>query len=288
MIVHILAGLTISLLMLQAGLQSSVADILKALKRPALMTRAIVLNVVVVPLLALLLCRLFGLAEGIATGILLMAIAPGVPFLPFAGGRAKGGHLAFAVELVFVLAFISVLTAPLTAKLILPGHENVQLPFGKFIATLVLFQLLPLLIGLFVSQRNERFAQILFKLTTVLLPLCIVGILAVLIVPMSKAVATLFGSGGLLVIALVVLLSMLLGWLGGGGDRGDRITLSIGTGLRNPGLGALIATSTFAGTIVVPTVLAYLLLQIILNVPVGIYFKRELRANSATPAGSVA
>ncbi|MGZ3553660.1 MAG: bile acid:sodium symporter family protein [Vulcanimicrobiaceae bacterium] len=279
---HILAALLFVTLMLHSGLQSSVEAIVKALRQGSLMARAIILNIVVVPLVALFLCRLFRVNAEVTTGILLMAIAPGVPFLPLSAGRAKGGHLALALGLVFVFGLISVVTAPLTANLILPEVERIRLPIGSFMMTLVLFQLVPLLAGLAIARANPRLAQTLSKVSGVLMLVSLVGLLAIILIPAARALAVIFGSGGIITIVLLVAISMLLGALAGGADRATRVTLSLGTGLRNPGLGALIATTNFAGTIVVPTVIAFLLLQVLISIPVGMYYKRELTRERQT------
>ncbi|HEX3370081.1 MAG TPA: bile acid:sodium symporter, partial [Candidatus Cybelea sp.] len=155
-------------LTLGAGLQVNFDHLIATLKNIPLLAKALIANFVIVPILGVLLARLFALPEEIATGFLLMAIAPGVPFV-LASVRKRGGSLGLAIELAAVLPLVSIVTVPLTAHYVLPTAEAAQLPLGHFVVTLVLFQLLPLLIGITIgttlpniAPRLSRIAQIVF------------------------------------------------------------------------------------------------------------------------------
>lgn len=285
-LVPILGMLLIASIMLQAGSETSAEGIVTALRQRSLMTRAIVLNIVIVPLLALVFCRLLRVEDGVTTGILLMAMSAGVPFLPLAGGRAKGGHLRFAVGLVFVFALICVVTAPVTAKLLLPAGYAAQLPLLRFLTTLVLFQLLPLVIGLLVRRSSVRIAETVAKVTGIAAGVFLIAIIVLVTAKLGPSFAALFGTRGMLAIVLLVAVSMILGWLAGGPDRGNRVTLAIGTGLRNPGLAMLIASSSFPGSNVVAAVVVFLIIQILLSVAVGVVFKRSYKALLAAEAST--
>jgi BASS family bile acid:Na+ symporter len=267
-------------LMLWSGLLSSFSDIRGVLRDYAFLGRAIVLSVIVVPLLAVLFSRLLSVPGEIETGIILMAVSGGVPFLPLSVRKAQGEHQA-AVGLVFVLATISVITAPITMKLIAPTTVTATLPVGKFFLTLVVFQLVPLLIGLFIAGAWPAFAGGLKRVAAVICAICLVGFFVVIAVPIGQSFAKLFGSHGLLAILLVVVAALAAGWFAGGSDPGRRVVISMATGIRNPGLALLIASTSFAGTIVVPTVMVYLIIQMIAAGVAGTVFQRA-RASSAT------
>ena len=53
------------------------------------MVRVVLANFIVVPIIGVFVVRVFALDDLIAVGILLMAIAPGVPFLPLLAGDEK-------------------------------------------------------------------------------------------------------------------------------------------------------------------------------------------------------
>ena len=80
-------------IMLNAGLEINREHLMTALKSYGLFARALLANFIIVPLLGVLLVRVFRLDAQVAIGFLLMAIAPGVPFLVRAAGRKPGGAL---------------------------------------------------------------------------------------------------------------------------------------------------------------------------------------------------
>ena len=117
--VKLVALLMLVSLTFGAGLQVDFDHLITTLKNVPLLVKALIANCVIVPILGVLLVRLFALPEDIATGFLLMAIAPGVPFV-LASVRKRGGSLGLAVALAAMLPLVSIVTVPLTARYALP------------------------------------------------------------------------------------------------------------------------------------------------------------------------
>jgi bile acid:Na+ symporter, BASS family len=273
---QLLAALMLVSLTFGAGLQVDREHLKAILKRPGLLGRALLANFVIVPGLGVAAVKLFRLPDPVATGVLLMAIAPGVPFV-LASVRKRGGRLALAVELAIFLPLLSIVTVPATAALVLPAIAKTQLPLMRFAVTLLLFQLLPLLLGMVVGERFSGLAsrlgrplQILFFATA--------AILIVLLMPqLVRGVASVYGSFGMIAMLTLTLLSMATGWLLGGPALEDRRVLGIGTTLRNVGLCALIATSSLRSSDVAAAVLTYLLVQMIVSTVFGAIFARKAK-----------
>src|SRR5579863_6582725 len=162
-----------------AGLQVDRAHLAAILKRLGLLGRALLANFVIVPILGVVLAKLFRLPAPIATGFLLMAIAPGVPFV-LASVRKRGGRLALAVELAIFLPLLSIVTIPLTAAWVLPASAEAQLPLRQFATTLVLFQLLPLVLGIAVGERFPALASRVGRPIQIIFFVAVVGLLALL------------------------------------------------------------------------------------------------------------
>lgn len=268
-------------LMLGAGLESNREHLVAALKNYGLLARALLANFVFVPIIGVLMVRLFQLDAPIATGVLLMTIAPGVPFLVRAAGRQPGGSLGFAMALTFILPAISVVTIPITARLVLPLDAEAHLPLANFLTTLVLFQLVPLLIGLLIADRAPALAAKLVRPFTLVFFVAVLALLVLLFPTLVKSVTGVYGSHGLLAELSVVILSIGVGWLLGGPEAPYRRTLGIATALRNIGLCALIATTAFPDSLVAPTVFTYFLVQFIVTVIFRVVFHREAKAASA-------
>ncbi len=278
-IVKILALIMIVSTMIGAGLQVDRQRLVETLRQYSLLGRAFLTNFVLVPLVAILLVRFFHVESGVAIGIVLMSMAPGVPFLINFGGRAAGGSLSFAITIAFCFTALSVVTIPLTIALIsviIPSAPVPPIPAAKFLTTLVVFQLIPLILGALIGPRLVPLT--VEKLVKALHLLFLVAGLALVVLvfkTIADSVSSVYGHGNLFIIALIGVVSILLGWLLGGPDDQYRRTLSLATLMRNIGLCALIGTqSIFEGTLVLPTIFAYFVITFALSLPVRVYFKR--------------
>lgn len=274
-LVKILAFVMILTTMFGAGLQIDRAELVRTLRNYGLLGRAMLANFVLLPLVAVLLVRYFQVEESAATGIVLMAMAPGVPFLVNSAGRSGGGSLSFSITISFVFSALSVVTIPITIALVLPNVEA-RVPASHFLTTLLAGQLLPLAAGAALASRlSDATAEKLVKgLHLVFVAAALV--LVVLLFPrLVSSVSSVYGYGRLAIIAGIGIFSIAIGWFLGGPDRAYRRTLSIATLLRNIGLCLLIGTdNAFEDTLVVPTVLTYFAITFVLSLPVRIYFMR--------------
>ena len=268
-------------IMLNAGLQCNRAHLVAVLKDFGLLVRALLANFIIVPLVALLLVRVLHLDTYVAIGVLLMAMAPGAPFLPQAAGRSLGGSLGLAIALAFILPAVSVITVPITASLVFPSVGGANVPASSFISTLLIFQLLPLVIGLIGGAIAPKLAARLERPLVIIFVVAVVVLLVFLAGPIVKAFATVYGSRGIIAAVVTVLVSVIVGWLLGGSHVEYRRTLGISTGLRNIGLCALIATSDFRETPVVSSVITYFIVQIVVTT----IFRTLMRRYSQAPAG---
>lgn len=267
-------------LTLSAGLQVNFDHLIATLKNIPLLVKALIANFVIVPLLGVLLARLFALPPEIATGFLLMAIAPGVPFV-LASVRKRGGSLGLAVELAAVLPLVSIVTVPLTAHYVLPTAEAAELPLSHFVVTLVLFQLLPLLIGITIGTKLPNIAPRLSRISQIVFLLTVLVVVILLAPKLAAGVAAVYGSRGMWAMLCISVLAMLTGLLLGGPLPKNRRVLGIGTTLRNIGLCLVIATTSFPGTLVGAAVLTYLLIQFVIVTIAGVYFVRLTKEAAA-------
>lgn len=271
--VNVTAAVMLLALTFGTGLQVNRQHLVAVLHDAWLMARVVLANVVIVPILGVLVARVFHLQSDVAIGFLLMAIAPGVPFI-LSNARERGGHLALAIALAFVLPVLSLFTIPITADLlVVAGGSPLHVPIGQFVGTLVLLQLVPLLAGMFVGERFPAFAPRLVRPLHVAFLVAVLVLLALLAPKILHGILTVFGSNGMLAMLTLVLLSIATGWLLGGPFAENRRILALGTALRNVGLCALIA-SRFPGAGVAATVMTYFLIQFLITTLFGAYFKR--------------
>jgi len=274
--VKLLALVLLVTTMLGAGLQVDVKRFGVLLRNYGLLIRALLVNFVLVPGFAVLVVRTLHAGEFVSIGIVLMALAPGVPFLVNSAGRKQGGSMTFALAISFCFTAISVVTIPLTAALVLPGGSSFAIDGPAFFMKLGLFQLLPLVAGALIATRlapatSEKLAKGLGLVFLV----AAVALLVTILPKLVQYVSSLVGFGHLWIIALVALFSGASGWLFGGPDIAYRRTLSIATLMRNVGICASIgAGETFANTLVLPTIATYFVVSFVISIPARILYAR--------------
>ena len=135
--------------MFAMGLTLTVPQIKEQIKRTSLMVKALLANIIIVPLAATLLLLLSDQPDAVVVAIVLVACAPG--YAPMLTAYSKG-DLGFTAVLMFVLAVVSVISLPLTASLILASlGGSISLDPMSVIGTLLTLQLIPLVLGMVVN-----------------------------------------------------------------------------------------------------------------------------------------
>ena len=138
--------------MLSMGFRLTWTQLQGASHHRGLIGRALLANVVLVPMAAVLLVRLLDMPLALATGLFLAAAAPGAPFAPKLAEQSRGPY-PVAVGLMFVLAMVSVVTTPATVAFGLPTEGGAEIYFWPIFIVLVLVQSLPLIVGVTVNSR---------------------------------------------------------------------------------------------------------------------------------------
>lgn len=259
-----------------AGLQVDREHLKEMFAHVGLLARSVLANVVVVPIAAVFVTYALHLKPYIATGILLMAISPGVPFV-LSGVRRKGGSLSFAVALAFLLPLVSIVTIPITAELVLPVQATEELPLARFIMTLLLFQLLPLLAGIAVTALLKRRMPQLERVLNLTFIVAVIALVIVLLPRIGHSIAVIFGSLGIIAIICIDAVCAVTGWLLGGPRIDDRRVLSLATTLRNIGLVSSIATVSFREPEIVAAALTYFVVQVFASITIGLLFTRTAK-----------
>ena len=242
--------------------------------RSALLLRVLLGTCVLVPLVAMIILWLplsFELSQPARLSIALMAVCPSAPLTLRKAGKV-GGNAQMAVYLQMAAAIAAIISIPLMAELFTTvfkgqGWEIRPMQVAMNVGQV---QILPLLLGLFLrrwlpawAERAEPFFN---KLANLLLLLLLVVILVKafpLLIP--------FASKNLLALALMVVMviaSLLIGYLLAGPDPKERTTVSLVISMRNPGLALLFAQINAPQMLELKlSILTYLVLTIIFSIP---------------------
>ncbi|MFL7838765.1 MAG: bile acid:sodium symporter family protein [Candidatus Promineifilaceae bacterium] len=238
------------------------------------MAKALLANIVIIPLTAFLIFRLFNIPEVIAAGVLIVAAAPGAPLIPKYAEIARG-DLPFSVGLMFVLSVMAIIKAPLTIDVFLSASENISFDALAVVKTLMLFQLAPLLVGLGFTwlwpKRSNKLIRPSVLTANILL------VLVILFVVM-RDYRSLVGLSVSAVIGMIVLTIFMIvaGWILGGPAETTRRSLALGTSAQSNGLALHIVIANLPA--VALTVVAFGLLNILFNLSTALYWNRVIDA----------
>jgi BASS family bile acid:Na+ symporter len=203
--------------------------VLAPLKDKNLISRAILANFILVPVLAYLLVTVLHLPAGIALGLILVGTAAGSPFLARAN-QIPADKRETAGGLGVLLTIFSVFYIPLIAPFLVPGESEID-PVLLFI-TLVIIILIPLFLALSLrSGREEKIARVLPWLDRTSYGAFFATFIGVIFV-FSVQLTTIIGYGGLLAIIIFALAAFGIGYLLGGYAPNMRAVLAFGTAQR--------------------------------------------------------
>jgi len=253
------------------GLQVTGSQILAAVSRKLLMAKAMFANLILVPLVAFFLLILFDPPEAITVGILVLAAAPGAPLIPKYVEIAKG-DIPFAVGLMFVLSILAIVTAPFTIDLMLSDSETFSFDVLGVMSTLVIYQLVPLLLGLGIKWRWPAQGRRLLRPSILLSNILVVLVIILVLVRDYRSLAGLaLPTVAAMFILTIVMLA--LGWYLGGPATSTRRTLALGTSAQSSGLALLITISNFPAAAL--AVVAFGLINIFFNVSIAMFWNRH-------------
>jgi predicted Na+-dependent transporter len=260
----LLLNFFVAVVMISIGLSVSGGQLLDILRNPALLTRILLANCVLIPALGFVLIRIFPLTPDASVGLLLLAAIPGTPIALQYTRKAKT-RLAFAAAMIFVLSLVSIAMTPLAIEVMPQTAQRNQRPILYLIASIALYIALPLCAGLWAARRAPKIAPRLVLPLGVLASVVFCVLMRETRLLRREAFNTVRGRGTILAMLLLLLLSMLIGWLIGGSDRESRRVLATSTGMRNVIVVLYVARYCFPGTNVFMIPLVYLSLMVPTN-----------------------
>jgi BASS family bile acid:Na+ symporter len=271
---------SIFLTVLGFGLKTRLDDLLGLVRRPNWLVRSFLAVFIVMPLVAILLIRLFEFGQVVTIALIALAISPAPPLLPQRQERA-GGATNYALALMAFLSLMAIVTVPLALEIFerISGRPLEMAP--AVIARIVLIRsLLPLAAGMLVLALLPRVAAKSEKVVTLAAAILLPVAALVLIVGSAPAIWALVGDGT--VIAMIVFLSagLAIGHAMGGPDRYFSAALGVATAYRHPAMAFAIATTNFPEASVAGAILLYVVVGTIIGVPYVIWLRQWLQQAS--------
>jgi predicted Na+-dependent transporter len=260
----VLLNLFVAIVMFSIGLRVSTGDLYGILRARGLLMRTLMANCILIPAIGFLLIRTFPLTPDASIGIMLLAAIPGTPIsLQFT--RLAKTRLAFAAAVIFVLSLVSVAMTPVILETMPQTLQHSEQPVSSLLATLAVYIALPLCAGVWVARLAPNIGSGLILPLGVLASVVFAFIMWETRLMRREALNTIRGNGTILAMLLLLLFSMLIGWLIGGPDRDTRRILATSTGMRSVIVVWYIARFCFPGTQVYMIPLVYLSLMVPAN-----------------------
>lgn len=286
-IVILLLEASIFLTVFSLGLRATFQDAAWLLQRPGLLLRSLVAMNVIMPLFAAILAAVFHLHPAVKAALVLLAVSPVPPVLPWQQLKL-GGSSSYVVGLLVTTALLAIVLVPITIKLLSAVFQvDVGIRPASVAKVVVTSVLLPLALGIVVHAQAPGLAQrsgpVLAKVAAAALVLTAAPLLVVAWRPMM----VLIGNGTLASIVAFTLLGVTAGHLLGGPVPANRTTLGLATASRHPGLAMAIASANFPGQVrsIAAAILLYLVAKEIVLIPYNAWSKRSHATKPEAPHG---
>ena len=235
----------LGIIMFGMGMALKIDDFKIVFSRPKDVIIGCLAQFIVMPLLAVLLSRLFALDEALAVGVVLVGCCPGGTASNVITYLAKG-DLALSVGMTATSTLLAPVLTPLLVWLL--AGQSVHVDVAGMLLSILWVVILPIVAGLIVKWFWLRFTERTTDYLPAVSSLAIAFIVSVII----SANAQKLLMGGFVIILVVVLhnlCGLCLGWLVGRMLRlsdAKRRAISIEVGMQNSGLASSLATLHFA------------------------------------------
>ena len=231
--------------MLGIGLRISKDDLLAVVRDRSWLVRTLIVNFLLIPAVGVLAAKTFALKPENALALILLSCAPGgLGALQFLTKTREEKILAYSGATAFLLSFLSVIVSPFLISFALPKGLTLTVPYLNAALYLILFAILPLVLGMVVNEKAEAVARKLAGPITWIATLAFVGVI-VKTQALSKWAKAESGARVLIGVILLILVSMLIGWILGGPRKGTRAVLATASSMRNVALALGIAARSF-------------------------------------------
>jgi bile acid:Na+ symporter, BASS family len=269
------------------GLKTTAQDLVSLLRRPLWLAKALVAVFVLMPLVVILLSRLFDLRPIVEIALMALAISPVPPLLPQRHSQA-GGAAHHALALVANFSLSAIVTVPLALEILEHVFARPLSMTPVAVARIVFISsLLPLAAGMFVRAALPRLEPAIEKAVTLIARVLFPAAVLALIAFTAPAMWALIGSGTIAATVLFVVAGLAIGHVMGGPDAGDSRALALATAYRHPALAASIAAANFPGERFGAAIVLYLLVGLIVGLPY-LAWQRRLTQRAAAESGSTA
>ena len=272
----------LTVLMFDLGLCLKLQDFARVVKAPKAVLLALFGQIVLLPVIALGIGRVFGLTPVFFLGLILIACCPGGSSSNIFS-KLAGGDVALSVTLTALSSLITLVTVPLVmawATRAAGAAVGITLPVGNLLKQNLLLMLLPVLIGIGVNHFRPKAAAAIDRVLSRAAFPALMVLISVFFLQHYRTIFANMATLGLCVTLLIVLsagsaagLSRLFRL-----DGRQRRTTVIEVGMQNAAQAIAVATSPFIFNnpeMAIPAILYSLMMNVVLLIYVGVVRRRK-------------
>ncbi len=265
-VTDVILPLALAFIMFVLGLGLTGGDFLRVIKQPRDFFVGAFSQVILLPIIAFILVKIWPIAPELAIGVMIIAAAPGGVTSNLLTSFAKG-DVALSISLTAIISLLCVITIPfivLTSVKLLGGlNINQDVSLFSMSRDMFLIVTVPVILGMLLRKFSSRVAlklePIAKKVSIVLFVLVLLGAIAA----EKENVISYFAQAGLITLILNVVMMIVAYYvaqfLASGTQQKKCITIECG--LQNGTLAIFVATSIFGGGLYVIPAATYSLIM---------------------------
>ena len=265
-VIDVFLPLALAFIMFALGLGLTGKDFLRVIKQPRDFFVGAFSQIILLPIIAFILVKIWPIAPELAIGVMIIAAAPGGVTSNLLTSFAKG-DVALSISLTAIISLLCVITIPfivLTSVTLLTESNITQdISLISMARDMFIIVTVPVILGMlfrrFASGISLKFEPIAKKISTLLFVLVLLGAIAA----ERENVVSYFAQAGLITLVLNVVMMIVAYFVAQSFASGtkQKKCITIECGLQNGTLAIFVATSIFGGGMYVIPAATYSLIM---------------------------
>ena len=251
-ITDIFLPLALAFIMFALGLGLTGADFFRVLKQPKDFLVGAISQIILLPIIAFILIKIWPISPELAIGVMIIAAAPGGVTSNILTSFAKG-DVALSVSLTAIISLLSVITVPfiIITSLNLLDLNNVSqnISLTNMALSMFLIVTLPVILGMIIKKILSNFALSFEPIAKKISIFLFVFVLIGAILAEKNNVIAYFAQAGLITLVLNVVMMIVAFYVAQLLVSGvaQKKCIAIECGLQNGTLAIFVATTLFGG-----------------------------------------
>lgn len=244
----------LGIIMLGMGLTLSLDDFKRIIVYPKAVGIGLLSQLILLPVVAFTLVKLFGLQAELAVGIMILAACPGGVTSNLISHLAKG-DVALSITLTAFSSLVTVISIPFIVNFaileFMPSGEEHQLNIIEAVISVLVITIVPVAIGMFINSKAPGFAKKMGKPVKIMSASFLALIILAAVIKERENLVDSFKQAGPVALALNITMLTIGYYISKifKLDLRQRLTIAIETGIQNGTLGILVAATLIGNSL---------------------------------------